>query len=120
MCEEGGLPSLSRIAGCLATTLGANCKRRYRFDIPMHVVVPSVSCAASPQGRAATIRVEPSAAGTAKPVVVCGVSSATPLASFSAAGGCCACPVAGGEEPAVLPGGGPPRGISETDGTPVS
>jgi hypothetical protein len=73
--------------------------------IPTHVVVPSVSLAAVPHGRAGTILVDtPSSAGLAKPVRVPGGSAATPWTPSGTIGGD-DCPVIGGETPA---GGGAP------------
>jgi hypothetical protein len=53
----------------------------------MQVVVPSVSRAATPHGRAATVTVDtPSGPGLASPVGENGVCSAMPLTPFGAVG----------------------------------
>ena len=80
----------------------------------MQVVVPSVSCAATPHGRAATITVDtPSRPGRDSPVGENGASSATPWTAGEAVG---SWPDAGCLVKAV--GGIPPAG-AVADGTPV-
>jgi hypothetical protein len=88
--------------------------------IPMQVVVPSVSRAATPHGRAATITVDtPSGPGSANPVGENCASSATPLTPFGAVGrasdGCWLLKASGD----VPPSGAVPPIDPNGDGTPT-